>query len=61
MSTNNTELTKGVVSKPLGTPDMNPMPGGTDPEIPVVDSDRPPGPWRTLWKKFSRNPLPWAV
>lgn len=57
MNTENTELTKGAVSKPLGTPDMNPMPGGTDPEIPVVDSKRPPGPWRVLWKKFSRNPF----
>lgn len=57
MNTENTEFTKGAVSKPFGTPDMNPMPGGTDPEIAVVDSKRPPGPWSVLWKKFSRNPF----
>ncbi|WP_308530679.1 ABC transporter permease [uncultured Paenibacillus sp.] len=36
-------------------------PGVTDsrpakPMKPALPSKKPPGPWRTLWKKFSRNP-----
>ncbi|MRN56321.1 ABC transporter permease [Paenibacillus monticola] len=27
-----------------------------DPQTPITDSKRPPGPWQILWKKFSHNP-----
>lgn len=44
-----------------GTSPESMPPGFNDPRSakrtkPAVLSKKPPGPWRTLWKKFSRNP-----
>lgn len=51
MSADNTQLTGGVANRPASTPE--PV-SGSKPA--AADAGRPPGPWKTLWKKFSRNP-----
>ncbi|SET68444.1 ABC transporter permease [Paenibacillus sp. NFR01] len=51
MSADNTQLTGGFANPQVGAPE--PVSGS---KLETADPGRPPGPWKTLWKKFSRNP-----
>ena len=54
MSTDSSQLANSRTAAP-GTPDRGLAPT-PDPQNTAAVSKRPPGPWVTLWKKFSRNP-----
>lgn len=56
MITEHSQFPAGPRSKAPELAATAPM-SSLDPQIPVPEAKKPPGPWRILWKKFSRNPF----